>query len=132
MLRSSQSKRRRQFWSWILPQPLVLCTIRTKPGLVVANSIKMCSGSGTRHFQSLVILNERALRRMKACTIVVLAVSFAVTFYGQTTSERAAAALPTDQLLSEPGPTFRVDESASNNPLTVIAFGDQRFTNPAN
>lgn len=34
--------------------------------------------------------------------------------------------------LSEPGPTFRVADSQLPNPLTFIAYGDQRFTDPAN
>jgi hypothetical protein len=42
------------------------------------------------------------------------------------------ANLPTGQLLSEPGPTFRVADNRLPSPLTVIAYGDQRFTDPAN
>ena len=36
------------------------------------------------------------------------------------------------QLLSEPGPTFRLADSSLPNPLTLILYGDQRFTDPAN
>jgi hypothetical protein len=43
-----------------------------------------------------------------------------------------AATLPTDRLLSEPGPTFRIDDNQLPTPLTLIAYGDQRFTDPAN
>jgi hypothetical protein len=43
-----------------------------------------------------------------------------------------AATLPTDRLLSEPGPTFRIDDGQLPTPLTLIAYGDQRFTDPAN
>jgi hypothetical protein len=43
-----------------------------------------------------------------------------------------AADLPTDQLRSEPGPTFRIADSALPSPMTMIAYGDQRFTDPAN
>lgn len=43
-----------------------------------------------------------------------------------------AATLPTGQLLSEPGPTFRVADSELPAPLTLIAYGDQRFTDPSN
>ncbi len=35
-------------------------------------------------------------------------------------------------LLSEPGPTFRVADSELPSPLTFVAYGDQRFTDPAN
>lgn len=43
-----------------------------------------------------------------------------------------AATLPTSQLLSEPGPTFRIADNQLPNPLMFIAYGDQRFTDPAN
>jgi len=43
-----------------------------------------------------------------------------------------AATLPTDRLLSEAGPTFRIADDQLPNPLTLIAYGDQRFTDPAN
>ncbi len=34
--------------------------------------------------------------------------------------------------LSEPGPTFRIADNQLPNPLRLIAYGDQRFTDPAN
>ncbi len=40
--------------------------------------------------------------------------------------------LPTGQLLSEPGPTFRIADSQLPSPLTLVAYGDQRFTDPTN
>lgn len=43
-----------------------------------------------------------------------------------------AATLPTGQLLSEPGPTFRIAAGELQTPLTLIAYGDQRFTDPSN
>jgi hypothetical protein len=43
-----------------------------------------------------------------------------------------AATLPTGDLLSEPGPTFRWSDSPLPSPLTVSAHGDQRFTDPTN
>lgn len=43
-----------------------------------------------------------------------------------------AVDLPTGQLISEAGPTFRIDDSQLPTPLTLIAYGDQRFTDPAN
>ena len=43
-----------------------------------------------------------------------------------------AATLPTDRLLSEPGPTFRIGDHQLPKPMTFIAYGDQRFTDPAN
>jgi acid phosphatase type 7 len=35
-------------------------------------------------------------------------------------------------LLSEPGPTFQVPDNQLPNPLMLITYGDQRFTDPAN
>jgi hypothetical protein len=43
-----------------------------------------------------------------------------------------SATLPTGQLLSEPGPTFKIGDNQLPRPLTLIAYGDQRFTDPAN
>ncbi len=43
-----------------------------------------------------------------------------------------AATLPTDQLLSKPGPSFAFEDNQLPSPVTVIAYGDQRFTDPAN
>src|SRR5947209_19825438 len=43
-----------------------------------------------------------------------------------------AATLPTNDLLSEPGPTFQIDGRQLGDPVTFIAYGDQRFTDPAN
>jgi hypothetical protein len=52
---------------------------------------------------------------------------------GQTPAPRPSAAeLPTANLLSEPGPTFRVEDRELPNPLTFIVYGDQRFTDPGN
>jgi len=47
-------------------------------------------------------------------------------------SQQTAADLPTAQLLSQPGPTFRVAENLLHPPVTFITYGDQRFTDPAN
>jgi acid phosphatase type 7 len=61
---------------------------------------------------------------------------FAVLAWAQTDFQPAKhvspASLPTDKLLSEPGPTFRVDDASLASPLTVITYGDQRFTDPSN
>lgn len=43
-----------------------------------------------------------------------------------------SATLPTSQLLSEPGPTLRIADAQLPSPLMFIAYGDQRFTDPAN
>src|SRR6266568_8443416 len=38
----------------------------------------------------------------------------------------------TRNLLSTPGPTFRISEPALEHNWTLIAYGDMRFTDPAN
>src|SRR5690242_2774345 len=43
-----------------------------------------------------------------------------------------AASLPKNELLSEPGPTFRISDDQLGNPPTFITYGDMRFTDPAN
>jgi hypothetical protein len=44
----------------------------------------------------------------------------------------STATLPTGNLLSEPGPTFRIKDSDLSRGASFIAYGDQRFTDPAN
>jgi len=56
----------------------------------------------------------------------------APVFFAQTTERATADALPTGGLLSEPGPAFRVEDARLTSPLTLITYGDQRFTDPAN
>lgn len=56
---------------------------------------------------------------MRFATIAVLLVCTPALFFGQ-------------DLLSEAGPTFRIADSQLSSPLTFIAYGDQRFTDPAN
>jgi hypothetical protein len=40
--------------------------------------------------------------------------------------------LSTDRLIREAGPTFRIDDNRIANHTRLIAYGDQRFTDPAN
>ncbi len=65
---------------------------------------------------------------MRNSTLVLL---FAVTV-ALSAQAPTAATLPTDHLLSEAGPTFRIADNELRAPLTLIAYGDQRFTDPAN
>lgn len=44
----------------------------------------------------------------------------------------AAALLAQAPPLSEPGPTFRIPDNSLPAPLTLILYGDQRFTDPSN
>jgi hypothetical protein len=50
----------------------------------------------------------------------------------QPAPRQTAATLPTDQLISEPGPAFRIADSELASPATIVAYGDTRFTDPAN
>jgi calcineurin-like phosphoesterase family protein len=47
-------------------------------------------------------------------------------------SRNRASDLPTGSLLSEPGPTFRIADNNLRSPVSFIAYGDMRFTDPAN
>ncbi|HEY3826179.1 MAG TPA: hypothetical protein VGL82_16550, partial [Bryobacteraceae bacterium] len=47
-------------------------------------------------------------------------------------AQQTAGNTPINGLLSEPGSTFRFADSQLPGPLTFIAYGDQRFTDPAN
>ena len=58
----------------------------------------------------------------------------ALSLLAQNTAPPAytAASLPTDQLLSEAGPTFVIADRDLPPTQTFITYGDQRFTDPAN
>lgn len=66
---------------------------------------------------------------MKATILFVLFATAGVSLLAQAPGP---SSIPAGPLLSEPGPTFRIDDTQLSNPLTVIAYGDQRFTDPAN
>jgi hypothetical protein len=67
---------------------------------------------------------------MKTSIVLMFLLTGAVV--GLRSQGQTSATLPTSQLLSEPGPTFRIGDDQLPNPLTVIAYGDQRFTDPTN
>ena len=71
----------------------------------------------------LTSVNEKAIR-LAALSLVLTG--------GLLLAQNHAADLPTGNLLSEPGPTFRVPDSELTSPVTFIAYGDMRFTDPAN
>jgi hypothetical protein len=61
--------------------------------------------------------------------------SLAACLLAQTQSAQpriTAASLPTGQLISEPGAAFRIADKDLPSPTNVIAYGDTRFTDPAN
>src|SRR5712692_8978544 len=67
--------------------------------------------------------------------LVLLLLVAVLAFFAQTPEPRqrvTAAMLPTGELLSEPGPTFRFEDNRLTRPLTLITYGDQRFTDPTN
>src|SRR6202521_711713 len=47
-------------------------------------------------------------------------------------AQTPTTALPTDRLVSELGPTFQIADHQIPKLITLIAYGDQRFTDPAN
>ena len=70
------------------------------------------------------------MRILRSSLLAAVAVAAALA---QTPAQGpSAATLPTDRLLSEPGPTFLIADSELPNPLTLVAYGDQRFTDPTN
>ena len=66
--------------------------------------------------------------RLPACFAILFAAGVSELFAQGPT----AATLPTGQLLSEPGPTFRMADGELPTPLTLVVYGDQRFTDPSN
>ena len=59
--------------------------------------------------------------------------SLALLLCGVLTATAATAqSLPPGSVLSQPGPSFSVAQTEVPNPLTFIAYGDQRFTDPLN
>lgn len=63
---------------------------------------------------------------------VLLAACLTLSLSYVAGAQTRAADLATGNLISQPGPTFRVSDSELPTPLTFIAYGDMRFTNPAN
>ncbi len=59
---------------------------------------------------------------------ILLAFLFAVVV-GALLAQTPPRSVP---VLSEPGPTFRIADNQLPSPLTLIAYGDQRFTDPTN
>jgi Calcineurin-like phosphoesterase len=75
----------------------------------------------------------RMMRR--AIPLVLLGLVAGLAFLGQTQESRqrmTAATLPTSQLLSEPGATFRFEDDRLTSHVSLITYGDQRFTDPKN
>ena len=64
--------------------------------------------------------------------VLTLGCATAIYVRAQNTPQYTAATLPTNNLLSDPGPSFRVADSALPAQPVFIAYGDQRFTDPAN
>jgi hypothetical protein len=62
---------------------------------------------------------------------ILFAFLFAAPAIAALAQGPTSATLPTNQLLSAPGPTFQIADNQLPNPLTLIAYGDQRFTDPA-
>jgi acid phosphatase type 7 len=62
-----------------------------------------------------------------AASVLLLGLAAGVRQAGQ--SQSAASAIP---VAGEPGPTFVVNDQDLHMPVTVIAYGDMRFTDPAN
>lgn len=68
--------------------------------------------------------------------IAVIALAAATLAIGQEKESKqkgpGPADLPTSSLISKPGPSFRVAQAEVGEHAMVIAYGDQRFTDPSN
>ena len=64
--------------------------------------------------------------------LFVLGLAGAACFASVACGQNHASDLPTSQLLSQAGPTFRVADSELKTPVGFIAYGDMRFTDPTN
>ena len=72
------------------------------------------------------------MKSLLLTTFVTLGCAAAIYVRAQSTPQYTAATLPTSDLLSAPGPSFRVADSELPEQPVFIAYGDQRFTDPAN
>jgi hypothetical protein len=51
---------------------------------------------------------------------------------GYVAQQRPGVTSPATEVLSGPGPTFRFTDQQLASPLSLVLYGDQRFTDPAN
>jgi hypothetical protein len=72
------------------------------------------------------------MRTNSLTTLLALTTIAALLQTAEPLKRAGAVALPSSQFLNQPGPTFVVPESQLSHPLTVITYGDTRFTDPAN
>lgn len=66
---------------------------------------------------------------MKLLAISLIALA---SLHSLAKGQNHASDLPTDKLLSQAGPTFRIMDDQLKTPVSFIAYGDMRFTDPAN
>jgi hypothetical protein len=75
------------------------------------------------------------MRLNRSLFVSILGAGLATVVYLQAQNNQqrfTAATLPTGDLLSEPGPTFRIPDNQLSSQPGFIAYGDQRFTDPKN
>ncbi len=78
-------------------------------------------------------MKQAFLMKSRAMAVVALLAMLAtVSIFAQGRKKDLADAGSTQGLLSQPGPTFVVSTSAIPKRWTMIAYGDTRFTDPAN
>jgi hypothetical protein len=71
-------------------------------------------------------------RRYVLQAAIVFGVFAMCTALAQNQSIDSPVSIQEKAPLSQPGPTFTVGEDDLHNPVTVIAYGDMRFTDPTN
>jgi hypothetical protein len=72
------------------------------------------------------------MKKLLITTGITVALATGIYVSAQDSPKFTAATLPTGDLLSEPGPTFRVNDRELPDEPAFIAYGDQRFTDPTN
>jgi hypothetical protein len=73
----------------------------------------------------------RMIHPFLALTLITLCAMFAQQGDSKSKDSRPED-LPTSSLISQPGPSFVVPKSEEGKDPKIIAYGDQRFTDPAN
>lgn len=65
-------------------------------------------------------------------TVLLKTAVLSLCLAGMAFGQNHASDLPTSQLLSTPGPTFKVSDAELGSSASVITYGDMRFTDPKN
>src|SRR5690242_14006611 len=85
-----------------------------------------------RHQITWNLVRRNSSRSLHRIVLAMLAAVLAALSVLYARRQNSAANRSTASFLSEPGPTFRIADNKLHSPTVVIAYGDMRFTDPAN